>query len=236
MKPVLLIAANFLREHRWPVLIMFAWIALTAAAAADFGRDHVASDDVVFYVQQQAVYICLFSAFLAADAIHNERRSRRILLLLSKAVSRAQYLLAIVLGTGAMAIAYALFFGVCGVWLAARAMVSSAPLWPMVVLIVVGSTIAATVALFFSTFLNPYVATAVTLGLFCAPALLHAQHHRWFVWLPGSPLLRQVVEFSLRPEWSLSPTALIIAVLQSAFFWAGAAAIFDRRDIAVAVE
>ena len=38
MRAVSLIAANFLREHRWPVLILFVWIVLTAAAAGDFGR------------------------------------------------------------------------------------------------------------------------------------------------------------------------------------------------------
>ena len=126
MKPVLLIAANFLREHRWPVLILFAWIVLTALAAGGFGRDRVAPDDVVFYVQQQAVYICVFSAFLAAGAIHNERKSRRILLVLSKAMSRGQYLLAVILGTWAVALAYALLFGLCGIWLTARAALPSA--------------------------------------------------------------------------------------------------------------
>src|SRR5215467_12168092 len=127
MRAILLIAANFLREHRWPVLILFAWILLTAFGAAGFGRDRVVPDDVVFYVQQQAVYICIFSAFLAADAIHNERKSRRILLVLSKAISRGEYLLAIIVGSAAIAIAYAFVFGLCGVWLTARAALPSGP-------------------------------------------------------------------------------------------------------------
>src|SRR5581483_10862091 len=105
---------------------------LVALASADFGRSRAVVADVVFYVQQQAVYICVFSSFLAADAIHSERRSRRILLVLSKAVSRAEYLLAIFLATWTMAIAYSLFFGLCSVWLTARAELSSAPIWPMV--------------------------------------------------------------------------------------------------------
>ena len=64
VRPVSLIAANFLREHRWPVLILFAWIVLGAAATGDFGRSRPVSEDVVFYCQQQAMYICVFSAFL----------------------------------------------------------------------------------------------------------------------------------------------------------------------------
>ena len=118
VRPVLLIAANFLREHRWPVLILFAWIVLTAAGCRRISAGAARWPMTwCFTVQQQAIYICVFSAFLAADAIHNERKSRRILLVLSKAISRGEYLLAVILGTCAMAIAYALVFGLCGVWL-----------------------------------------------------------------------------------------------------------------------
>jgi ABC-type transport system involved in multi-copper enzyme maturation permease subunit len=236
VKAVLLIAANFLREHRWPVIILFAWIVLTALAAGGFGRNRVVADDVVFYVQQQAVYICVFSAFLAAGAIHNERKSRRILLVLSKAISRGQYLLAVILGTWAVSFAYALLFGLCGVWLTARATLPSGGVWSIATLVIAGSLIAATVAMFFSTFLNPYVATALALGLFCAPGMLHAQRHSWFLLLPGLPILLEVVRFNLRSEWGVNWIVIGIAILQSAFFWLIAAAVFDRRDIAVPVE
>jgi ABC-type transport system involved in multi-copper enzyme maturation permease subunit len=236
MKPVALIAINFLREHRWPVLILFAWILLTALAAGGFGRDRVTPDDVVFYVEQQSIYICVFSAFLAADALHNERKSRRILLVLSKAISRGEYLLAIVLGTSAMAIAYAILFGLVGVWLTARAALPSSALWSMAVLIVIGSTAAATVAMFFSTFLNPYVATAVTLLLFCAPGAFHAQGYAGAVWFPGFPLLMNVLRFSFHQPWTVNWLAVIAAIFHAIFFWGMAAAVFNRKDIAVPVE
>jgi len=236
VKPVSLIALNFLRQHRWPVLMLFAWIMLTALAAAGFGRDRAGPDDVVFYVQQQAIYICVFSAFLAADAIHSERKSRRILLVLSKAVSRAEYLLAVILGTCAMAFAYALVFGLCGIWLTARAALPSAGVWSMVLLVMAGSAIAATVALFFSTLLNPYLATAVTLLLFSAPAFFQAQHHPWSMALPGLSILLDALHFSFRTEWNPNWRAVWIAIFESVCFWAMAAAVFNRRDIAVPVE
>ena len=236
MKPVVLIAANFLREHRWPVLILFAWIVLTAFAAGGFGRDRVVVDDVVFYVQQQAVYICVFSAFLAADAIHNERKSRRILLVLSKAISRGEYLLAVILGTCAMAFAYALVFGLCGVWLTARAALPGGQLWSVVLLVMAGSVIAATVAMFFSTFLNPYMATALTLALFTAPGAIHAQRHAWSIWLPGLPILVEMMHFSFRPDWTVNWWMAVLAILEAAIVWILAAAVFNRRDIAIPVE
>ncbi len=236
MKPVWLIATNFLREHRWPVLILFAWIALTALGAAGFGRQRVAPDDVVFYLQQQTIYICVVTAFLAADAIHNERKSRRILLVLSKAVSRGQYLLAIVTGASVMAAADALLFGLCGVWLTARAALPSSPVWSMTVMVLAGAVIAATVSLFFSTFLNPYFAAAVALSLFCAPAALHTPGHTWAEWWPGFALLVDVLRFQFHAGWKLDWMAVAVAGFESALFWALAAAVFRRRDVAVPVE
>ena len=42
MRKVLLLAANFLREHRWPVILLFGWIILLALASADLGRPRAA--------------------------------------------------------------------------------------------------------------------------------------------------------------------------------------------------
>jgi ABC-type transport system involved in multi-copper enzyme maturation permease subunit len=236
MKAVALIAANFVREHRWPVLILFAWILLTALAAGGFGGDRVVAEDIVFYVQQQAVYICVFGAFLAAGAIQNERKSRRILLVLSKAISRGQYLLAIIVGTWAMSFAYAVLFGLCGVWLTARAGLPGAEVWSVAMLVIAGSLISAAVAMFFSTFLNPYLATALALVLFSAPAMLHVQRQPWYLWLPGLPILLDIVHFNFRSEWRVNWFVIGMSIVQSAFFWMIAAAVFDRRDIAVPVE
>lgn len=236
MKPIVLIAANFLREHRWPVLLLFAWIVLMALAAADFSRERTVPDDVLFYLVQQGIFICVFCAFLAAGGIHNDRKSRRILLVLSKAVSRTDYLLALLLGTCAMASAYVLVYGVCGVCLTARAALPGAGLWPLAILVFAGSVLSSTVALFFSTFLNPYVSIAATVLLFAGPGTLHAQRHLWAQWLPGFPILLQLMNFSFSPEWKVNWMLFPVALLQSLLFCMMAAVIFNRRDIAIPVE
>lgn len=237
MRLVALIAANFLRQHRWPVMLLFAYIVLTAAAASGGGRGRPEAVDVVFFVEQQALFICLFSAFLAADAIHGERKSRRILLLLSKAISRAEYLLAIISAVWAVAITYAVVSALCGVWLTARAMVASDNLWPMMLLTMAAALIAGSVAMFFSTFLNPYLATACTLAVFCFPAAWPpALRHHMAAWWPGFPLLVQFISFSFRPEWAPNWPTVVAAVVESIGFWVLAAAVFNRRDIAVPVE
>lgn len=236
MKAIAMMAWNFLRQRRWPVLLLFGWILLTAALAGNFGRGRPAESDIVFHAQHQSIYICIFSAFLAADALHTERKSRRILLLLAKAVSRAEYLLAVLAGTVALATCYALLSALCSIWLSSRSMLPSAGIWELLPVVVAAAMISASIAVFLSTFLNPYFATACTLAIFGAPIMLHAQRHAGWVWLPGFPFVVQFLRFSFRPEWSPNWMSVLAAVVESAGFWLLATAIFERRDIAVPVE
>ncbi len=236
MRPVLLMAANFLREHRWPALLLFVWIALLALAAADLTRRYAVPEDVIFYIAQQAIFICVFSAFLAADAIHNDRKSKRILLVLSKAITRSEYLLAPLVGTSAAAIAYALLFDVCCLWLTDRARMPSAGILPLALLVIAGSILAAAVSLFFSTFLNPYVAVAATVLLFSGPGSLHLQHYAWSAWLPGFSILIKMIDLKLVPDATIQWKAILVAMAQAIIFWRMAAAVFNRKDIAVPVE
>lgn len=231
-----LIAQNFVRENRWPVLILFVWIVFTALVTAGFGRERVVLGDVVFFVQQQAVYICVFSAFLAASAIHNERKSRRMLLVLSKAVGRGEYLLALLVGTLTLAGVYAVLFAVCCSWLATRAALPTGGVWGVALLVIAGSAIAAAVGLFFSTFLNPYLAIALTVTIFAAPALVHPERQAWFRLIPGLPVLLDVLHFRFRVGWTLDWGAVVIAALEAVLFWGLAALVFSYRDIAVPVE
>jgi ABC-type transport system involved in multi-copper enzyme maturation permease subunit len=232
----LLIAGNFLREHRWPVVILLAWIVFTTLATAGVGQQRVVADDVVFFVQQQAVYICGFTAFLAANAINNERKSRRILLVLSKAVSRGEYLLALLSGTEVMAVIYAALFAVCCTWLASRADLPTRGIWIVAVLVAVGSAVSAAVGMFFSTFLNPYLAMAMTVALFGAPGALHAAHRPGLRLMPGLPVLAEILCFRFHPDWTMHWGVVAIAVIEAALFWGLAAVVFSYKDIAVPVE
>jgi hypothetical protein len=236
MRPVVLMAGNFLREHRWPALLLLAWIALLALVAADLGRRNAIPEDVMFYIAQQAIFICVFSAFLAADAIHNDRKSKRILLVLSKAITRSEYLLAPLVGTTAAAIVYSVLFDVCCLWLTDRARMPSSGILPLVLLVIAGSILAASVSLFFSTFLNPYVAIAATVLLLTAPGSLHLQHYAWSAWLPGYSILLKMIELKLIPDATIQWKTIVVALAQAVFFWGMAAAVFNRKDIAVPVE
>ena len=83
MKPVLVIAVNFVREQRWPILVMLLWVLLLAflGLTTEAGRQ---GEDLLFVFKQVAVYVVAFSVFFGSSAIFNDRRSRRILSVLSK--------------------------------------------------------------------------------------------------------------------------------------------------------
>ena len=90
MKPVLLIAGNFVREQRWPILVLLVWV-LGLAIIGLFIDVRNNRDDILLIFKQLAIYGIAFSVFFGGSAIHNERKSRRILAVVSKSVGRQQY-------------------------------------------------------------------------------------------------------------------------------------------------
>src|SRR5512147_2763313 len=118
MRPALLIAGNFLRENRWPVILLFLWgVGSGIAGALTVGSS---LDDALFLLKQQAVYSVFFTVFLSASALYNQRRSRRILAVLSKGIERYEYLDGIVVGFSAVSFFYSVALGVTGAWTFAR--------------------------------------------------------------------------------------------------------------------
>ena len=140
------------------------------------------------------------------------------------------------IGTIAMAVVYAALFAVSCKWLAHRAGLPTDAVWSVAVLVVAGSAIAAAVGMFFSTFLNPYLAIAFTVTMFGAPGLLHPERHPWFRLVPALPVLLDVLHFRFRPGWTMDWGSVLIALLEAALFWGLAAVVFAYRDIAVPVE
>jgi hypothetical protein len=100
-------------------------------------------------------------------------------------------------------------------------------------MLLVASVFAGTLALFFSTFMNPLFT------LLCTSAVLgfSAMFGRSLpTLLPAYTLMNGVISFTLdgRPQepWS----ALLVALVETIALWAAASAIFARKDIAVSIE
>jgi ABC-type transport system involved in multi-copper enzyme maturation permease subunit len=235
MTPALLIAANFLREQRWLTLVLVLY-AVGLAAIFGLSEKQVSPEDAAFFLRQQSLYAPLFSLFLAVSAIHNERKSRRILAVLSEALTRWQYVAGLLVGILAVLGSYCLAIGLSGVWLVRSARSSVTQLWVRLGMTVVTSVLVSAVALFFSTFLTPIFATAATALAVAVPAALEQTLGRgWGNLLPVYSLVAQVS--GTAPEHqSADWHAVAVAVVETLLLWVLASWIFAGWDITTAVE
>jgi hypothetical protein len=231
VRGALLIAGNFVRENRWPVLLLILWgVGSGIAAAMSVGSS---LDDALFFLKQQAVYSVFFTVFLSASALYNQRRSRRILAVLSKGIERYEYLAGIVIGFSGISLLYSIALGLTGAWTYSRSGSSPLGILPLVVMLLVASILAGTVALFFSTFMNPLF-TLLSTSLVLGSSAMFGRHTPWL--LPAYQLMEEVTSFTFHGSTRYPVIALLAAIAETVLILAAASAIFGRKDIAVSIE
>src|SRR5713226_1548165 len=166
-KPVWMIALNFVREQRWPILVLqLSLLGLAALGLlSDVQRDR---EDMVLMFKQQGMYGVAFSVFFGGSAIYNERRSRRILAVLGKAITRRDYLSGLLLGVMLAAGLFCFVLGFTGTWILGSIGFPVAQIWYLMLCVLAACMLASSVALFYSTHLNPWMSallTGLTLGV-----------------------------------------------------------------------
>jgi ABC-type transport system involved in multi-copper enzyme maturation permease subunit len=237
MKAMLLIAVNYVREQRWPIFVLMLWILLLAflGLIAKIPRDR---EELMYLFKQVAMYAVVFSIFFGGTAIHNERRTRRILAVLSKAISREQYLSGLVLGVTLACGLYCLSLGITGSWTLGQAGFPISQVWFLMLCLIAACMLAGTVALMFSTFLNPFFgASATAIVLLGLPAVAgHFMTPAWESVLPVYALTMTVMKSSFTDPGNAVWFPIGLAVLETVAFWVLAARIFAYVDIAVALE
>jgi ABC-type transport system involved in multi-copper enzyme maturation permease subunit len=237
VKPVILIAVNFVREQRWPILVLLLWVLLLAflGLITDAARQ---SDDLLFVFKQVAVYVLAFSVFFGSSAIYNDRRSRRILSVLAKSVSRQQYLSGLVLGISIACGIYCFALGITGSWTLGEAGFPIMRVWFLMLCLVVACALAGTVALMFSTFLNPFFAAGATAAVMGLPAMISyvTGSFEWSYVIPVYALAASVLKSSFGPHGRIQWFPIVWAIVETLLFWLLSARIFSYVDIAVSVE
>jgi ABC-type transport system involved in multi-copper enzyme maturation permease subunit len=236
MRPVLLIAVNFVREQRWPILVLLLWVLLLAfqGLVTELPRER---EDLLFIFKQVAVYVVVFSVFFGGSAIYNERRSRRILAVLAKDVARHQYLSGLVIGVTMACGIYCFTLGLTGSWTLGESGFQIRDVWYLMICLAAASALAGTVALMFSTFLNPFFAAGATAIVLLLPAVLERTvKPELGILVPTWALAATVVKSSFDSPLVISWTPILLAIGETVFFWMLSAWIFTRVDIAVAVE
>jgi len=235
MTAIALIAGNFLREQRWYMVLLLVWAFATEGMVSATGTLH--RDDLVFFIRQQAVYGLAVTASMIVAAIQNERRSRHILAVLSKAVERREYLAGLLCGALVFSVVYFLAAGLGTQWMAARLQLSGAQVWGFTLPLIAAAALLAAYALFFSTFLHPLLATGATaLALGAQYAVERTMPAGVATSLPVFGLIHSLMAFSFQRDWSAPVATSAVAIVEAAGLWLLAAAVFKGRDIAVAVE
>lgn len=223
MKPILLIAANLFREQRVLLSLMLAYVVLGGGTLALL--PHAPEiEDVVFLIKQHAAYAVLLGVALASTAIHNERKSRRILAVLSKGITRGQYLAGLLLGSVSVLLAYLSCLGIIVTVLLGRAGEDPIQGWNVLGIAAVATLLAAAITIFYSTFAHPWVALPLTLATIALPIF------------PVAALLKHLAGWSAGAGIALPASLVGIALAETLAFWILAAWTFRNRDIAVAVE
>ena len=233
---VSLIAINFIREQRWPILVLQLSVLGLAALGllTDASSDR---DDILLTFKQLGMYGVAFSIFFGGSAIYNERRSRRILAVLGKAVTRRDYLTGLLLGVALASGLFCVMLGFTGTWTLGPRGFSLSYLWYLMVCVVAACILSAAVALFYSTHLNPWMSalfTGLTLGV--PGVLAYSFGGLWEYILPLYGLMRVFLKASYENPGMLAGGEIIAAIVESVALWLAAGWVFSRIDVAVAVD
>ncbi|HVP44914.1 MAG TPA: hypothetical protein VMS96_15925 [Terriglobales bacterium] len=235
MRAMWLIGGNLIREQRWLALVLAFYVLTMTVFLSRESR--IAAGDVAFLVKQQAIYAVLFSAMLALSTIHNERKTRRILAVLSKSVTRGQYIGGLLLGIMVLISSYCALVFLAGAFLARRIDVPVVQVGWMMLVALVAALLAATIALVFASLLHPVLATAATGLIVALPMALEAVlGHRAELVLPVYSLSMTIARSTFDISWKVAGPMLAAGVAEAAVVGMLAVAVFSLKDIAVAVE
>ena len=233
MRAVILIGTNFVRTQWVALLVMLVYVA----GLNGFVAWHIEKAEVLQFLHLQSLYAISFVALITVPAIQTERKTRRILAVLSKGIHRWQYLGGLLCGCVMIAVLFHGAIIAATLWLALRAGLPIGGLVGFFLIGVFASAAAAAVSLFCATFLHPVVAMAVVSGILAGPFL--AESGGWHapgLLFPVAAASRWVLAFRFEVPAGAAAQICAAAVLHAVIFWLAASVVFARRDVTTATE
>ncbi len=232
MRPVALLAINYVRMQWLTALIMTIYlVGITGVFSMNQQRQ-----EVIFFLRSQPLYVLFIAVMLAIPAIQTDRKSRRLLAVLSKGIYRWQYLAGILGGCGIMTGYFSLLIWLIACNLFLRGGHPTAELGLLAGALFASCLAASSAGLLYSTFLHPLLATgaaAVTLLLPYSPDGIKPNLLKPF--FPVAWMLDTIVHYNFGVSaglWTIIVAALILATV----FWIAGAVIFSRRDVTISPE
>jgi len=236
MKQVLLLGWNYLREQKVFLIVLSIYLVAGTGWLA-LSSETPQLDDLSFLVRQQAAYAIVFGLFMISGAVFNDRRSRRILMVLSKGIDRSQYLGGIYLGSTIALSAYLFLSWVASAVLLNRVGVGSSSLNAVMVAAGVATVLSAAIALFYSTMMHPMLAVAASAATMSVPHAIAMLFMPAFdAVLPVYAISGAVLGWNPNQPLALPEYMLLIAIAETAVFFLLAAVTFRGRDLALSVD
>jgi hypothetical protein len=221
------IAWRLLWANRWLWLLLVLW-PWGMAAMLLIGGLHPAPEDVEAALEQQSIYGLALVAFAGGALLGNEQRSRRIALVLSRAVSRRQYLGALWLAAFLPLVLYVLDLALTGPVLGAPAFV----LWQTLGSLVVLGLTTASLAVLTSLALPGVIAGVLSLAAISLPLVLPSG------WQIAQTRLLQILLSGPITEHTrlVFGAGLLEGLVLSGAIFEAAVRIFEQRDLRLKTE
>lgn len=234
MRSVWLIALNFTHEQRWPLFFLLLWVVVWAAFGV-VSNPRTAGEDSLMIFRQLAVYAIAFAVFFGSSALSADQRSGRILMVLSKAVSRLQYLCGLLVGIGMVLGVFCLCTAFTASWILGRFAFDPVAIWMQMLALYTASLLAASLTMLFATFLPPLFA-AIGSGMLGGLLALFSFRRSGGSVVPLyallQPLLENEISASSRP--GIEPIA--VGLVETVVLLVLASWIFTSRDLPVVRE
>jgi len=235
MRSIVLLALAFVRHNLWLLIMLMLWPWLFSGALSFQAENQI--NDYAANLQQEAFYGIVIIGFMATAALNNEQKSRRVIAVLSKAISRRQYLGSFLLGVFLVGLCFT-FSVTTATWIATLHIHVNLVHLPAFLLAVLASALwIASLSLMFSTFLPPILATIFT-GVCVAVTFLGLHWHNpvWPLLAPPSSMFASLAANPLSESWRADWAPLISAAVEVFIFLAIGAWAFQYRDLTRAIE
>lgn len=235
MRSVWLLALAFVRHNLWLLIMLMLWPWLFSGVLSLGAENQI--NDYGANLQQEAFYGIVIIGFMATAALNNEQKSRRVIAVLSKAISRGQYLGSFLLGVFLVGLCFTFSVAVA-TWTATLHIHIKLIHLPAFLFAVLATALwIASLSLMFSTFLPPMLTTIFT-GLCVAVTLLGSHSHNpvWSLLAPTSSMFAALAGNPLSESWRVDWAPLISAAVEVFIFLAIGAWAFQYRDLTRAIE
>ena len=235
MRPIWLIAAAFLRQQKMALAILLFYVLFFTVVFTliPLRKGDLEGFSVIF--KQQASYGILFSVFVCLSAVYQERKTRRILAVLSKGILRSEYLAGMMLGAAMLSATYLLALGIAMRWFGYYFQFDPRT-EPVMLAAFIASLVGSALAMVCGAVMHPYIAAAVCGLLIAGPGVLTRFVPQLSPVFPVSHVFNGILSFDFSSGWQAGWLFTAFAGVHLVVIWLVGAALFHRTDVTVAAD